>query len=247
MEKIPSTASFPYEEWTRKYPPKRFPNYYVRIGPTDPNDSNRNWARRPDSTGIALPIPIRMAQAGSIRLSQIAAYDKDGNVMPVKFHVSVYANNGSGPDAMPKFPDDPEGTGIPYLRPFGIHTNFGAGQSHPFIKDAWEQVKEDGTVFENDAMLNAKDAQLVVGWGNYYEPAGYWPGRASRGAQRTGLLSDTASWSWQPSPLLDLLDPSNNANIEDAGMLFVNIYCDEQGDQPVYFMGRFFRVDPGTA
>ena len=41
-----------------------------------------------------MSIPIRMSQAGSIRLTQIAAYDKHGEVMPVKFHVSVYTNNG---------------------------------------------------------------------------------------------------------------------------------------------------------
>jgi len=255
MERIPSTAEFPYEEWTRKFPPKRYPNYYVRIGPTNTTDSTKNWARRPDSTGLALPIPIRMAQAGTIRLSQIAAYDKDGNVLPVRFHVSIYANNGSGPGAMPKFPDNPEPTGIKYLKPWGdrpvadrpFTVNYNVFQSNPFIKDAWEQVKEDGTIYENDAMLNAKDAELLVGWGNYYEPAGYSPGRASRGADRTGLLVDENQWGWQPSPLIDLLNPANNKNTEDVGMLFVNIYCDEQGDQPVYFMGRFFRVDPGAA
>ena len=30
-------------------------------------------------------------------------------------------------------------------------------------------------------------------------------------------------------------------------MLFVQIYCDEQGDEPVYFLGRFYREEPGTS
>jgi len=41
-----------------------------------------------------MSIPIRMSQGGTIRLSQLAAYDRDGNVMPVKFHISVYKLNG---------------------------------------------------------------------------------------------------------------------------------------------------------
>ena len=263
MEKIPSTATFPYEEWTQKYPPKYYPNYYIKIGPTDHNNATNNWAWVPDynhydpardSLNLAsaplgrLPIRMRMAQAGTIRLSQIAAYDKNGNIMPVRFHISIYANNGSGPRSMPQFPSNPNASPpqFKWLQP-PFPTNYQAFQSNPFYENAWETVEQDGTQYKSDANLNAQNAQLVVGWGNYFEPAGYYPGRASRGATRTGLLSDAAQWQWQfGEGVLDLQDPSNNANMEDAGMLFVNIYCDEQGDQPVYFMGRFFRVEPGT-
>ena len=66
---------FPYENLTRKYPPKH-PSYrpwYIKIGPYDENNSTNNW-----SSDVA--IPIRMGQAGTIRLTQIAAYDKHGNV-----------------------------------------------------------------------------------------------------------------------------------------------------------------------
>jgi hypothetical protein len=249
MRHLPSTAEFPYEEYTRKYPPKDYPQYYVKIGPTDKTDSTKNWARRKGET-LDMPIPVRMSQAGSIRLSQIAAYDKHGNVMPVRFHVSVYANNGSGRGAMPKFPDDPEDEGIKYLKPKGIETNYKAFQSNPFFKDAWETVKQDGTQMdlgEAQSYGLAKDATLVIGWGNYYEPAGYSPGRASRGADRTGLLVDHTVWSYDVTQTqsIDIYDPSNNKKQEDIGMLFVNIFCDEQGDEPVYFMGRFFRVEPG--
>ena len=94
--------------------------------------------------------------------------------------------------------------------------------------------------------MTAKDAGLIVGWGNYFEPAGYSPGRASRGASRTGVLEDATPWSWSQGE--DVLDPYHTKQVEEyVGMLFVQIYCDEQGTEPVYFLGRFFRQEPGTS
>jgi hypothetical protein len=253
MERMPSTAKFPYEEFTRQYPPKNpaYRPYYVRINPTTTTDSSKNWAGVPRDGSAALSIPIRMSQSGSIRLSQFAAYDKDGNVLPVRFHVSVYGNPTVGPDSMPKFYDapanDPEGPGIKFLRPKNIPVEYAVGQAHPFYENAWETIKADGTAHESDWVLTAEGSELIVGWGNYYEPAGYSPGRASRGAERTGLLSDDVSWSWDTSQSLDPLSPENNANEEYAGMLSVMIYCDEQGTEPVYFLGRFFRNEPGAS
>ena len=252
-EKLPSTAEFPYEEFTRKYPPSNASSrpYYVRVNPTATDDSSKNWSGVPRNGSPILSIPIRMGQSGVIKLSQLAAYDKDGNVLPVRFHVSVYDNPGVGIKDMPKFPTDP-GTAanpaIPFLRPKNIPVTYTVGQSNPFFKDAWEQVKEDGTQFSDQTYLPAKGANVIVGWGNYYEPAGYSPGRASLGAARTGKLEDTTAWSFdtETSSNLNLIDPTTNATLEYAGMLFVNIFCDEQGDQPVYFLGRFFRQEPGT-
>ena len=154
---------------------------------------------------------------------------------------------------MPRFPsapaNDPTGPGHKFLNPKNLTTSYQAGQSNPFFKDAWETVKEDGTQYEDDNYLPAEGTDLIMGWGNYYEPAGYSPGRFSRGAERTGLLVDDTSWSFDTTAgdRLDLIDPSRNADIEYAGMVSVMIYCDEQGPQPVYFMGRFFRNEPGTS
>ena len=98
-----------------------------------------------------LAIPIRMAQAGSIRLTQLAAYDKDGNVLPVRFHYSVYKNNSVAPNSMPKFPGDPEDSPvIKYLKPKGVSVNYGAGQANPFFENAWEQIKPDGTLHSDN-------------------------------------------------------------------------------------------------
>jgi hypothetical protein len=248
LDKLPKTASFPYEEFTRRYPPRKYPNYYIKIGPTDKTNSTNNWCGVPRKSGSRrLALPVRMSQAGAIRLSQIAAYDKDGNVLPVRFHVSLYKINGVGPDAMPKFPSDFNFGGTPrkWLKPTGVAVNYEQGQRNPFFENAWEKVTQSGVDVPSADYLTATNADVIVGWGNYFEPAGYSPGRFSRGADRTGLLEDTTTWEWNNS---DLFDPQgvNLANVEEAGSLFIEIFCDEQGDEPVFFQGRFFRVEPGT-
>lgn len=251
LEKLPSTAEFPFEDYTTQYPPSNpaYRPYYIRINPTNVNNSSKNWSGVARDGQQIMSIPIRMGQAGDIRLTQFAAYDKDGHVLPVRFHVSVYYNNGVAYDAMPNFPDDPDSAGIKFLKPQGLTVSYKAGQANPFFEGAWEQVNQDGTQYQSAAYLPAKDAGLIVGWGNYWEPAGYSPGRFSRGADRTGVLEDTTVWSWdltQPGNL-DTLSPENNANEEYAGMLFIQIFCDEQGTEPVYFMGRFVRSETGTS
>lgn len=256
------TASFPYEDWTTQYPPSKNPSWYVKIGPTDPHNSNHNWA---SEAGVA--IPIRFAQAGSIKLSQIAAYDKNGHVLPVKFHLSLYYATGLTWADMPQFPGpqqlangNPNPDFPPYLaarRTDGtvIHTTYETNDtiamSHPFFKDAWESINPDGTQGSKDiqSRLVADNAGLVVGWGNYYEPAGYSPGRFSRGATRTGILEDATNWTWDMASAsrIHLDDPKENRKDHNIGQLFAMIYCDDQDDRPVYFLGRFFRQEPGVS
>ena len=180
-------------------------------------------------------IPIRMGQAGSIRLTQIAAYDKDGNVLPVKFHVSLYYVNSVAVDSMPQFPVLRGASTFPdYLKPrktdakggATIPTTYGKtvladkNQTHPFYKGGFEKVQPDGSNYPWGGDVQLADESQVVGWGNYYEPAGYSPGRFSKGAARTGMLEDTTPWTWDlTSPgNLNLDQPADNAKEEYAGM-----------------------------
>lgn len=242
LNKLPVNAIFPYEEWTQKYPPSKYPNYYIKIGPTDTTNSTNNWSAAPRNGNKRLALPIRMGQQGSIRLTQIAAYDRNGNVMPVRFHVSLYRTNGIGPDAMPEFAVNPDN--VKWLKPRGVSVTYATGQSNPFIQNAWEQVMPDGTRIPNDSYNPRGGSEFVVGWGNYYEPAGYSPGRASKGSDSTGLLTDDTQWTWD---LTSTFDPAGKQPLqEDSGSLFIEIFCDEQGDQPVFFQGRLFRVEPGS-
>jgi len=265
QEVLPSTAQFPYEEWTKKHPPKdaKSAPWYIKIPKTNTENSNKNWSGVVRDGKMTMAVPIRMGQAGQIRLTQIAAYDKNGNVMPVKFHFSLYYGNGIAADGMPKFPqpmpgetgyapNDPMKAPPPWLKARNvagavIPTHYKAYQSHPFYKGAWEHVMEDGRQFPWSVDANLSMEDPIVGWGNYYEPAGYSPGRFSRGAARTGMLEDATTWGWDVANKqnIDFQDPSQNVNEEYIGMLFVQIYCDDQDDEPVYFMGRLVRADPG--
>jgi hypothetical protein len=191
-------------------------------------------------------IPLRLAQAGTIRLSQMAAYDRNGNVVPVRFHVSVYSTPGITTGAMPRLRENEEGDLIRYLHPIG-GDNYKAGQANPFQQDAWEQVYEDGTIPDNTLALLPAGVGFLVGWGNFYEPAGYSPGRATRGNDRTGMLRDEATWGFDQSQYLDKRADANFQNNVDEAMASVMIYCDDQEDEPIFFMGRFFRQEPGQS
>lgn len=269
-EKLPPNGEFPYEEWTRRHPPSN-PSYkpwYIEISKTNPHNANDNWSMVKRDGVPTAAVGIRMSAMGQIRLTQVAAYDKHGNVLPVKFHLSVYMTNGTHVNSMPRFPGDPrtlgnfpkylkaraaDGTVIPTT--YGTYTdNLDANhpegaQHHPFWDGAWEKVQPDGSNYPwgGDTQLQDQGSGFVVGWGNYFEPAGFAPGRFSRGAQRTGLLEDAAPWSWNVSEPLDKDKPQRNEDMEDAGMLYVMLYCDDQGDESVYFMGRFVRTEPGQS
>lgn len=256
-EKLPDDATWPFERYTQLYPPKNpsYKNWYIKIGPTDRGNSSNNWsAVKRDSVATAA-IPIRMSQQGAIRLTQLAAYDEDGNVLPVKFHMSLHKTNGTAADGMPQFPVPKMIDGAPnpdfpkYLaarRVDGtvIPTTYNHNDSHPFFAGAWETVQPDGTDFPWPTGETVP-ANIVVGWGNYYEPAGFYPGRFSKNERRTGLLSDDEGWSYDLNDTVNKEKPMRPDWY--AGLLFVMIYCDDQDDKPVYFMGRCIRQEPGQS
>lgn len=241
---IPDNAAFPWETWTKKYPPSNpsYAKYYVKIPKTDLANATNNWSGDTSNGIYKAAIPVKMAQAGTIRLSQIACFDAAGNQIPAYFHVSVYNNSGVSPKDMPRIPT---GT-TKIVKPAGA--TYAAGQSNPFYEGAWEKVKPDGGEQNDPNVLLPDGANFVMGWGNYYELAGYSPGLFSRGAPKTGRLEDEQAWSFDTSsmPGFDKYDPKNNVNNEGAGVMYVMIYCDDQGTNPIYFMGRFFRQEPGT-
>lgn len=238
---VSASDRFPYENLTRQFPPKTHGSYYIRV-PKNPSrqDSTGSWTR--------VGVPVRMSAQGAIRLSQIAAYDSEGNVVPVKFHFSLYSTNGVSANDMPILIGAGErGFDYRYLKPPGNPPeNYKVGQKYPFYETAWETVNENGEQFA-DGELNRypANAGIVVGWGTYYEPAGFSPGRFSRGAPATGQLIDETQWTWDVSSLLNQQKASDNANNPDLGRLWAMVYCDDLPDQDVFFMGRLFRVEPG--
>ena len=281
---LKSTDVFPYENITTnpKYSPSNSSArpWYIKLDKMDPNNANKNWTQT--------AIPIRMGQAGSIRLTQFAAYDKNGHVMKVKFHVSIYMGVGIVPSNMPAFPHDPAGgkksngdpdpkqPPLPYLKPRRpgdndptthdrdmavVPTKYTTGpvttdnpdgiQHNPFYMQAWQDKQNNGYDWPwgSTAQMSTGGSEFVVGWGNYYEPAGYAPGLFSGGADRTGILEDTTPWTWDlvSASHIDPTSSHNNSLEAYAGMLFVMIYCDDNVDEPVFFMGRLVRAEQGTS
>jgi len=242
---IPDSAAFPWTDWTTKYPPKNpaYAKFYIKIPKANLTNAANNWSGDTANGIFKAAIPVKMSQAGTIRLSQIAAYDRDGNVLPVYFHASVYNNSGVSPRDMPRIPT---GT-VKIVKPTGA--TFAAGQPNPFFQGAWEKIKPDGSETDDPGVTFPESAGFVMGWGNYYERAGYSPGLSSRGAPVSGKLEDEQAWSFDTSsmPGFDKYNPANNVNNTGAGVMYIMIYCDAQALQDVYFLGRFFRQEPGTS
>lgn len=237
-----TTADFPWESVTRQRPPKDdlWRDSYIKIGPAS-TDADMNWARRAESQANPA-FPIRMSQAGEARLVQIAAFDENGNVLQVPFHVSFYKTNGVSVTAMPMMGIDDEAESPPYL----------SGQHYPFFRRAWEQIDENGVTLNPETGRAVTTAQLLVGWGNFFEKAGYWPTSSSvLGATPTGLLVDESGFSWDLTDAVYGVDPqkspSENATDPNRADIWCMIYCDAQLEQDVYFLGRVWRKEPGTA
>lgn len=235
-QQVGNTEPFPWQDTTRRFPPKTYPQYYIRIPGRDA-DANNNWSGVTRDGLRAAAIPIKMSQSGTIRLSQIAAYDADGNVKPVYFHVGIYGSSGVNPLSMPTMP----ATSVDSLR------TYPAGQHYPFFAGAFEQYKPDGTQQSDKSFLPADGIDQAIAWGNFYEPAGYSPGRYSSGNGKTGLLVDETSWSFDTSsqPGFDKYNAANVASNPTAGFMYVMIYCDDSGSD-TYFMGRLWRTEPGA-
>jgi hypothetical protein len=88
----PFAVPFPWTPYTRAYPPKSNPKFYIRCFPADHANANMNWANGfvTANTTRFRPYVCQLAAAGEIKLFQIAAYDVNGNVKAVPFHVSLW-------------------------------------------------------------------------------------------------------------------------------------------------------------
>ena len=243
FEGMPSGMSFPWDDWTMQRPPSspQWAQSYVHIGPASSNADN-NWANARATISDFQAIPIRMSQAGETSLIQIAAYDRYGKVLKVPFHVSFYKTTGTSYTSMPMMSMEDAAKCPPYQ----------SGQHYPFFEQAWEEFTPDGRKVNTETVQAVTTAQLIAGYGTFYEKAGYWPSSSSAaGAAPTGLFSETGGWSWDLTDAVYGVDPQKSAqqNLADPNRadIQVMIYCDAQLTQDVYFLGRIYRKEPGTA
>ena len=233
LNKVGHDEKFPWVASTTKYPPKKYPKYYIKIGPKNAN-ATKNWSGITKNGVYTAAIPVRLSQSGTIRLTQIAAYNEDGAVVPVRFHVAFYGGYDVTVESMPMIPASMAGTyGYP------------ASQRYPFFPGAFENVNADGTLTDNPGQLLSEGANMFAGFGNYYEAAGYFPGSSSRGNPKTGMLSEEQTWSFDTtsSTGFDKYNAEKTRKDPTNGLAYVMIYCDDQGTSPIYFLGRMFRAE----
>lgn len=237
----PENLAFPWDEWTRRRPPKSksWRGCYIRIGPASTTNAGKNWNRGPGAKGSGSIAHLRLSQAGDIKLLQIAAFDRNGNVMKVGFHVSIWqGSTGVTASDTPKLLADDMVPGKDYKK----------AQPYPFYRNAWEQFDAKGNRFSDPNQTHAEQI-LLMGYGNFFERAGYYPGSSSvYQATPTGLLVDETGFSYDGStnPNFDPTGKRKNS-WATGGVMEVLIYCDEQGDESVYFLGRCYRREPGTS
>lgn len=237
---MPDDVQFPWEEWTTERPPssRSWRSCYIGIGPKSAV-ADDNWAFVAQRGGGRFGYPIRMAQAATIRGLQIAAYDFDGNVLAVPFHVSLYTSNGVNVDAMPKIPGPSAVDG------------YAVGQRYPFFAGAWERYGSDGVAISTEVTVPVQSAGFLKGWGTGRVKAGYSPGSSGSSHAPTGMLDDTEEFSIQ-APTGDGngdwgINPYSERQLSTyAGYLYLMVYCDAQAEQSVFFVGRFYRDEPGA-
>ncbi len=236
---MPDDITFPYEEWTTSRPPSdpSWTHSYMKIAKRRPN-ADLNWAASFVGNGLRLAFPVRMAQAGTIRRIQIAAYDVNGNVVPVRFHFSLYKAYGTGVTSMPRITALDRATADGYA----------AGQHYPFFGRAWETVQADGTKISTEDPTAVSSAGLVRGWGTRFVRAGYWPGSSTSNDPVTGLMVDEAVFEFDTTDFDQNFNPHVPRQVSSlSGHLYCMVYCDDNLLQDVYFMGRLFRAEPGAA
>jgi hypothetical protein len=176
---------------------------------------------------------VLLSSKGSCRLTQIAAYTKNGQLAPCEFHVSVYFCKNA-----------------PQVIQMPSNTKKG-GEPTPFFTGAFESINpETGIEWSaagDDRHMPHRSLNFHIGWGNKNQPAGYSPGRKSDGAQPTGMLVDEAAWHWDFTRQADVLEAAYAHNSKDVKSQHVSCWLAFYAEytEDVYFIGRFYRQEPG--
>lgn len=87
---------FPWEGLTAKFPPSKYPEFYVMCEPANDEVPDSNWVKS----------RVRLGAQGDIRLLQVAAFWEDGSVAKVPFHISFYMESSTSVEQMPSMPSD---------------------------------------------------------------------------------------------------------------------------------------------
>jgi len=121
----------------------------------------------------------------------------------------------------------------------------GLGPS-PFIENAFQDTTDTGAPLPDGAFLTA-DNSIIIGWGDSDQPAGYSPGSKSDGHVLTGQLIDDSTWTFDFSsnPEFETWAAAGTKQPDSSFTGYAAFYC--EWTEPVYFIGRIYRQDQGTA
>ena len=184
---MPNEIGFPWDG-VDHHPPAE--------GPEVDQAATCTWARprtTPTATGsssttLAAPtcgVPIKMAQAGQIRLLQVAAYDADGNVLKVPFHISFYYV-GRGQRAVDAADPGRAGGRCSRRTPPASATRSCATASRRSRSTAPRSTRTSRSRPRASACIRA--------YGTFYEKAGFWPGCLRRGRRADRAAGRREPW-----------------------------------------------------
>lgn len=210
----PAKDIFPWKDWIKAHPPKENGNYYIKVR-AQRDSSRERWT-------LGADVPILMSQKGSIRRTELVACDRNGNILPVEFHFSIYYNTVTI-SAMPH-----------------AHANYS-----PFQENAFESTDVNGAPW-GDPNYFAPDPSIIIGWGNHDQPAGHSPGLASKGYPATGVLVDDSNWNFDCTNNGSFNQQTKPGQTSPASTVTVYGALYAEWDTPVYFIGRFYKQDQGT-
>jgi len=168
---------------------------------------------------------VRLAEKGDIRLSEFAVFDRNGNLLRIPFHVGIYYNPVTA-DSMP----------------------FDGNGPSPFITGAFQSNNQFGLQIGADTPGNTRqgDESMVVGWGDWQQPAGYSPGTKTNGDPATGLLIDETGWSFDQTRNQNFdQNPSRGQKEPESAITAYVAFYAEYHDW-VYAFGRIYRKEPGS-
>lgn len=185
------------------------PALYIPIN-AGSNDKSRRWAM----------VPVLLSQSGTIVRTEIGIYKADGSLAPVEFHVSFYTVSSLDIASMPRNPAD-------------TPTNQELGTPNSALWDgAFEPWDMKTGYYAADIDMRMPAAKMIIGWGNYDQPAGYSPKRKIKGAagdRPTGLLMDGSPWPYnffgdEQSVAFPYTEPGYDMK-EESKMPSVSVTC----------------------
>lgn len=226
----PYNDRFPYVATLKAHPPKRYPHYYVKVNANAGGYGSSKFQTPTNRTKRWTRVPILTAEKGTIRRIEAICVDVNGNILKVPFHLSLYYVRAT-PQAMPRDANGPS----------------------PYINNAFTSVDPaTGNPWPPGNFL-APEPSYIIGWGGKvngaFDRAGFFPGSETLGSPVSGLFVDENTFSFDNTSGTNLNWNPNATVGEKQSASAITIYAMFYAEykQPVYFLARMWRQDPGVS